>query len=515
MVTTAPYGSWPSPISAEQMAVGGNRLGGPQWIGNQLWWTEGIAAEGGRQAIIRTVGDVSAASKSPETATVLPAPFNARSRVHEYGGASWIAIEHDGAPTPLILFVNFSDQRIYRFHEGEEPEPISPEGLEVPTAHGPSLRWAQPTGVVLAHGTHEVWWVCEEHQHVQDDTGAPKIERYIASVPLDGSAVDDISAVRRITDSSRFVADPQISPDGSRLAWVTWEHPHMPWDGTELHIGELADSEAGVVVIKESVVDGDTSTSVLNPRWRSNEALVYISDRSGWWNPWTWEVGEAPRQIVQVEQEFAGPLWQLGMSWLEVIDSERLLTIHGTATDQLGVLDVTTGRVSELELPHTAIASTAFRQDGVLAIHGVRANDFAAISTAEFELPSSTSTPTIGELRTIRSSRHDAPNPALLPTPEPITVIAENGQPVHAVLYRPFQEGYSAPAGELPPTSPKYMEGPRERPVLGCRLPPPTTQAVASAWWTSTMAGPPDSAVLTGTGSRGSGAWLTWRTLSR
>lgn len=468
MVTTAPFGSWPSSISAEQLAVGGHRLGGPQWVGRQLWWTEGLAAEGGRQAIVRTGADVDAASQTPETVTVLPAPFNARTRVHEYGGASWIAVEQGDGRGPLILFANFTDQRIYRFYEGEEPQPITPEGAEVPSAHGPSLRWAQPTGVVLPSGVQEVWWVCEEHFDGVDSSGAPHIERCIASVPLDGRAAHDSSAVRRITDAARFIADPQVSPNGTHLSWITWQHPQMPWDGTELHVGELADQGAGVVVVNESVIDGDASTSVLNPRWCTNEKLIYVSDRSGWWNPWSWEIGGEPAQLIQDEQEFAGPLWQLGMSWLEVVDAERLLSIHGTAVDHLGVLNAETGEVSELRLPHTAIASVARRDDGLLAIHGVRADEFSAISIAAADLRSAE--PTLEMLSTVRSSRHDAPAAALLPTPQPITVTDRSGQRVHAVLYRPFQEGCSAPEGELPPYIAQVHGGPTGKADVGLSL---------------------------------------------
>lgn len=493
MVTRLPYGSWPSPISAEQLAVGGNRLGVPRWIGDQLWWTEGLASEGGRQAIVRTAGPVTEQTSTPQTVTVLPAPFNARSRVHEYGGSSWTAIADDGARSsrvatgslsespeviaerertdaavPLILFVNFTDQRIYRFREGQEPVPISPAGTEVPAAGGPALRWAQPTPVRLSDGAQEVWWVCEQHHEGTDDTGAPLIERYIASVPMDGSAAEDAAAVRRITDSSRFVADPQLSPDGTRLAWISWEHPQMPWDGTELHVGELADHGAGVVVVNETVVDGDAAVSVLNPRWRGDDELIYLSDRSGWWNPWSLAMGRAPQQILADAQEYAGPLWQLGMSWLEPLDADRMLSIHGTALDKLGVLDLTSGQIHQLGLPHTAIGSVTLREDGLLAVYGVRNDDFAAISTAQ--LHSDHGGSALSGLSTIRSSRDDAPDPDLLPTPEPITVTDGQGQQVHAVLYRPHQAGYQGPEDELPPFIAQVHGGPTGKASVGLSL---------------------------------------------
>ena len=265
MVTTLPYGSWPSPLTADLLATGGTRLGSPRLVGREVWWTEGIATEGGRQAIVRTAGPVAlppaggaegppAPSVPADRVTVLPAPFNARSRVHEYGGSSWGVVP---APVPdgqgpLVVFVNFADQRVHALREGEQPRPLTPVGPEVESAHGPSLRWADPTVITLADGSTEVWWVCEDHAGLvgrtagadgpspdggaprPDADGAPHIERSIVAVPLDGSAAEDPAALRRITPAYRFVAHPRLSPDGTHLAWISWEHPQMPWDGTEL-----------------------------------------------------------------------------------------------------------------------------------------------------------------------------------------------------------------------------------------------------------------------------------------
>ncbi|MCH8571674.1 prolyl oligopeptidase family serine peptidase [Nesterenkonia sp. AY15] len=518
MVTTLPYGSWPSSISAEQLAVGGNRLGSPQWVGEQLWWTEALAAEGGRQTIVRTDADPLSAARTdddaarptqqthPHTVTVLPAPFNARSRVHEYGGSSWIALpagtpaatappegarqDQGASGAPLVLFVNFTDQRVYAFVEGGTPQPISPVGPEVTSAGGPSLRWAQPTAVSLADGTVEMWWVCEEHLDGDDATGAPLVERSIAALPLDGSAAEDQRALRRVTPASRFVAHPQLSPDGTQLAWISWEHPQMPWDGTALHVGRVA----GGIVVDDHVLDGGPEVSVLQPQWRRDGELIYLSDRSGWWNPWTVqtvETGtqtgqtgpqtdaqtrtqggpaaiETPRQLLVDEQEYAGPLWQLGQRWVTLIDADHALCIHGTATDSLGVLDLRAGTVVPLELPHTSIAGVSLRQDGALAIHGASTTEFSAISVGPLVV--SDGRWRVDRPGVVRSSRDDAPDPALLPAPEPITVQDDSGQEIHAVLYRPRQDGFAAPAGELPPFIAQVHGGPTGQAAVGLSL---------------------------------------------
>lgn len=481
MTTVLPYGSWPSTISAEQLAVGGNRLGDPTWVGEHLWWTEGLAAEGGRQAIARTVAPVktnsAGATATPtETVTVLPAPFNARSRVHEYGGRSWTVLDSkpvlnaetgpDSSETsPQVLFVNFDDQRIYSFLEGQAPIPLSPVGPEVASAGGPSLRWVDPTPVTLSDGTPEVWWVCEEHLEGTDAEAAPLIQRFIAAVPLDGTAAENPDAIRRITAASRFVAHPRISPDSGRVAWISWEHPQMPWDGTQLHIGQLT---AEGVVEAEEIVDGGPEISILNPEWRSPEELIYISDRSGWWNPWTLTLGETPQQLREDSQEFAGPLWSAGDSWLELIDSDHALCIHGTTTDRLSVLNLRDGSLQPLNLPHTAIRALSLSNTGKLALLGVRADAFAAVDTAE--LKTADGAFSLTSLSTLRSSRQDAPDPALLPTPEPLTVQDSSGQKVHAVLYRPHQEGFTATDGELPPFIAQVHGGPTGKADVGLSL---------------------------------------------
>ncbi|WP_422115940.1 prolyl oligopeptidase family serine peptidase [Brachybacterium sp. UNK5269] len=469
MVTTLPYGSWPSPITAEHLATGGTRLGGPRLVGDQVWWTEGIATEGGRQAVVRSAGpialpgagDVTAVPDHGPTApvTVLPAPFNARSRVHEYGGASWTAVpEADASAAPLLVFVNFEDQRVYALREGEQPRALSPVGPAVETAGGPSLRWADPTPVTLPGGEVEVWWICEDHTGGAagprtDADGAPHIERYVAAIPLDGSGAEDPSALRRITPSSRFVANVRLSPDGRQLAWISWEHPQMPWDGTALHVAPLVDGSAGA----DTVVAGDLETSVLQPEWLDAEHLMFVSDASGWWNPWVWSAHDGACQVLEREEEFAGALWTLGSTWYQVLDADRALVEHGRAATSLSVLRLSTGELTPLECPLTQISTAQLRADGLLVLAGASPTAFAALHTARLELGER---PALGPLTLLRSSRTDAPDPAVLPTGESIEVPLPDGGVVHATLHRPHQEGFTGPAAELPPFIAQVHGGP-------------------------------------------------------
>ncbi len=457
MTTTLPYGSWPSPISADLLARGGRPLGGARWVGEQVWWTEGVAAEGGRQAIMRTDGPVQrdgdALTVPEDVVTVLPMPFNARSRVHEYGGGAWTVLEDAPTPatdtptTPLVLFVNFADQRVYSLREGEEPVALSPVGPEIESAHGPSLRWACPTVVTIPGAPTEVWWVCEDHTDGgTDESGAPVIRRYIAAVPLDGSAAEDRSAIRQVTPASRFVAYPRVSPDGTRMAWISWEHPQMPWDGTELHVARLE----GGVCVEEQVIAGSTDISIMQPEWLDAERLLFMSDESGWWNPWTWSSTEGSRQVLEADEEFAGPMWGIGSTWFEVLDADHALVTHGRASVRPGILTVSTGALEDLSCPVTSIGTLSRRADGTMLLSGASPTCFPAILVG-------TST---ADLQELRSSRQDAPDPAVLPQGEDIQVPLPDGGIVHAILYRPRQEGFAAPEGELPPMIARVHGGP-------------------------------------------------------
>jgi dipeptidyl aminopeptidase/acylaminoacyl peptidase len=494
MTTTLPYGTWPSPITARLLATGGARLGGPAFVGEQLWWLEGIAAEGGRQAIVRSAGPVAApaadgaplapSAEDAGTVTVLPAPFNARSRVHEYGGGSWVAVPSDLAegaddgadeggaihPDPLVLFVNFADQRVYAFTEGQDPRPLTPVGPEVETAHGPSLRWACPTPVTLADGSREVWWICEDHTggaegpHPDPD-GAPHIERYVAAVPLDGSAAEDAGAIRRVTPASRFVAYPRLSPDGTRVAWISWEHPRMPWDGTLLHVAPLIGGSAGSgeVIAGGPAAEGDPEISVVQPEWLDAERLLFVSDESGWWNPRVWSAADGSRAVLPADspfaqQEFAGSMWALGTTWYAVLDDDHALVAHGHAGETLGVLTISSGEVVDLDLPLTSIAGMDVREDGALALLGASPARFSAIYLTRIE--GGLAAPHMGAVHQVRSSRDDAPDPDVLPSAEEIEVRLPDGGSVHAIWFAPRQSGIEGPDDELPPVIARVHGGP-------------------------------------------------------
>ncbi|MFF7982970.1 LpqB family beta-propeller domain-containing protein [Streptomyces sp. NPDC007901] len=404
---TKPYGSWPSPVDA---ALAAAHDGHPEWVGfvgDEAWWTEPRPAEGGRRTLVRgTTGE-----------SALPAPWNVRSRVIEYGGHPWAgAVRADGRQ--LLVFVHFDDQRLYAYRPGGEPRPLTP----------PGPRWAQPQ---LLLDRDEVWCVLEEFT----GDGPDEVRRVLAAVPLDGSAAEDRAAVRELTDDRhRFVTGPRISPDGRRAAWLAWDHPRMPWDGTELLVGEVG--EDGVLHAVRTVAGGPEE-AVAQVEWSADDRLLYASDRSGWWNLY-----RDGTSLCRREEEFAGPLWKLGQRWFAPLDNGLIAVVHGRGSTALGILDPDTGEVADAAGPWTEFAPT-------LAVHGSRVLAVGASPRTAYEVIELDTAS--GRARVVGAPHQDAVDPAHYPEPQVRTFAGPGGREVHAHLYPPHHPGHTAPAGELPP----------------------------------------------------------------
>jgi len=414
---TARYGAWPSPIGASDVAVAGIRLSGPTTVhtdsGDEVWWAEARPTEGGRTVIVRrdAAGAVS---------DVLPAGWNARTRVHEYGGTAWLPLPGGG-----LAFADWSDQRVYRLDPGSTaPTPLTPEPAEAA-----GLRYADP---VLAPGGEEIWWVREAHS---DGT----IRRHLVAVPVSGAAATDAAAVREIAGGSDFLAFPRPAPDGRRVAWIAWDHPRMPWDGTELRVGELGPD--GTVTSVATVLGGPDE-SVLQPEWSDADTLYAVSDRSGWWNLYRLPAGGGePEPLCPRAEEFGHPLWQLGMTTYAVLADGRLVVRHGTDTLALGVLDPATGELTDLDLPYTLFGSVDVDGDTVLT---TAASPVEPPEVVAVDLPT-------GAVTVLRRSMAEPPDPAYLPQPRSIVVAGPGERDVHAHVYPPSSPDAVAPDGELPP----------------------------------------------------------------
>ncbi|MFF9761830.1 MULTISPECIES: prolyl oligopeptidase family serine peptidase [Streptomyces] len=428
-VRTLAYGEWPSPIDAATAAA---HDGSPEFVGfvgDEVWWTEPRPAEAGRRGLVRRHADGTEES-------VLPAPWNVRSRVVEYGGRPWAGTVRGGVP--LVVFVDFADQRLHRYEPGGEPRPLTPVS---PVGQG--LRWAEP---VLLPERGEVWCVLEEFT----GDGPGDVRRVLAAVPLDGSAAGDRGAVRELSDGRhRFVTGPRLAPDGRRAAWLGWDHPRMPWDGTELLVADVA---ADGTLRDARTVAGGPEESVAQVDWTPDGRLLYASDRTGWWNLYRDGTPVCPR-----EEEFGGPLWKLGLRWFAPLDGGLIAVLHGRGAPVLGVLDPETCEVVDAAGPWSEFAPT-------LAAHGERVVAVGAGPRGSHEVVElDTRT---GHARVIGARHEDAVDPAYYPEPRARTFTGPDGREIHAQIFPPRNPGCTGPADERPPYVIRAHGGPTGRAPL-------------------------------------------------
>ncbi|MBB6172610.1 dipeptidyl aminopeptidase/acylaminoacyl peptidase [Nocardiopsis mwathae] len=441
-----PFGCWPSPITATDVA---RHEGAPNWpvaLGEEVWWAEPRPSESGRVALCRTRLDDPAGG----TETVLPAPWNARSRVHEYGGRSYALLP--GRAGAAVVFSEFGDQRLYLFDPaaGAAPHPLTPD----PAMPG-ALRYIEP--VVSPDGAGVL---CIREEHTEGD-GPEAVRRAIVSVPLDGSAATDPAAVRVVAADHHFLACPRLSPDGGRLSWIGWDHPDMPWDSTELRVADLRDGRA----TGARTVAGGAGQSVVQAEWGDAATLYCVTDPDGWWNPHRitldadGAVASGPDSLVGVRrEEFGGPLWQLGACWAVPLPDGRLAAVHGTAATRLGLLSPDTGEVADVDTPHTewspklALAGA----DGGTVV-GIAAAPDRPVAPVAVDLAD-------GSWRTLSAGgTESAPFAAFLPRPEARVFTGVGGREVHANLYPPHHPEVTGPAGERAPYVVWVHGGPTSR----------------------------------------------------
>ena len=420
---TTSYGEWPSPIEGADVARKQIGLAFPIMAGGCVWWQEMRPSEGGRQTVVRQGPD-------GVSRDLLPAPWSARTRVHEYGGRSYLPLA-DG-----FVFANFTDQRLYRSRDEVQPEPLTP----APGADAGD-RFAD---FVLAPSGDEVWCVRERN-------GGGQVSRAIVAVPLDGSAADDPDAVRVLVSGSDFYAFPAPSPDGTRLAWICWDHPRMPWDGTELRVAALGDGPVSEANQQQQLLMGGEAESVLAPVWRDDRSLYVISDRSGWWNLYLADLlaSHSPIALCPREEEFAEPLWQLGMYPYAVLDDGRIAVVHGQDQPRLGVLDPGTGQLIDFDLPYQVFGSGLSASGGsVVTIAGGPA---VPLSVIKADIPATGQGQQAAEVHELRRTLDSVPDAGYLPVPREARLTGPSGSVVHALVYPPANPAGRAPTDELPP----------------------------------------------------------------
>jgi dipeptidyl aminopeptidase/acylaminoacyl peptidase len=425
----APYGSWKSAITADLIVAGTIGLGGVAVDGNDVYWTEGRPAEGGRNAIVRRTPD-------GKITDVTPLPFNVRTRVHEYGGGSFVV--KDG----ITYFSNFADQRLYKTAGTgtpplQEPQPLSQES-------GGKLRYAD---AVIDSQRGRIICVCEDHTG-----GGHEPVNTLVSINLDNS--EDVQV---LASGSDFYSSPRLSPDRSQLAWLSWNHPNMPWDGTELWVAPI---QAEGLLGEPQRVAGGVDESIFQPEWSPDGVLYFVSDRTGWWNLYRWLPPQPPRTpgglgeiepLCEMEAEFGLPQWVFGMSTYAVESAQRIIcTYTQEGIWYLASLDTQTKQLEIIETPYTDISSVHAASGRAVFIAGS-----ATEPTAIVQIDLATR-----QVEVLRRSSELEIDTGYLSMPQARAFPTENGLTAYAFFYPPKNKDYTAPAGEKPPLIVKSHGGP-------------------------------------------------------
>ena len=408
-----PYGSWPSSIRVDDLVVDAVRLDEPWVDGDDVYWIEGRPSEGGRSVLVRRSADGAVSD-------LVPAAFDVRSRVHEYGGGSYTVAGG------TVVFSDRLTGRLHRLDPGDAtPVPITPEG---PFRYA-DLRFDASRRRFLA---------------VREDHGAAGgAQAAIVDVPLDGDRDPRVLVV-----GPDFLAAPRIAPDGTRLAWLEWDHPDMPWDTTRLRVAPiLEDGTLG----RSDLAAGGHEESIVGPEWSPDGILHFLSDRTGWWNLYRLVDGPRLEPLAPMEAEFAEPAWVLDRpSYGFLADGSIVAVARSGGRDRL--MHVRPGQlVGEVDTPYTEFGHVRVGAAVVVTV---------AASPTEGRVIATLDPASLAPIGVLRRSSSAAPEPATIAQAESISFPTTDGAEAHALFYRPTNPGFVGPDGERPPLVVRSHGGP-------------------------------------------------------
>lgn len=398
------YGNWPASITPELVTRGAPSINHIQSNNDSLFWVESRPWEAGRNVIM-------CRSRNGLVSDLLSPPFSHHSRVHEYGGMAYAVTEDH------LYFVNASDQCIYKIDlkNNSDPQPLTE----------PGLRFAD---LVIDSTNQLLIAVCEQHFETEGSKKEP--ENFLAAISL-ASVTPEVC---KLVSGADFYAYPTVSPDGLKLAWIQWNHPHMPWDCTQLWQASLG--KKGLT--KHSLIaGGDNDEAIFQPRWSPDNQLFYVSDKKNWWNIYSAQRGV----LVEMEAEFATPLWQFGMSTYDFIDADTL----GCLWTQQGIwycgfINISRGELIQIDCDYTNMQCACSYQG---RLYSVAAAPTTADALVEVDQE--------GALASVYSPSTLQITAADLAVPESIHFITADGQTVQTFFYSPTNSLYRGRDGELPP----------------------------------------------------------------
>ena len=410
--TIAPFGSWKSPITSDLIVAQSIGLGGVVFDNNDIYLLEGRHQEKGRSVLVKY-------SPDGQITEITPQPFNVRTRVHEYGGGSFLV--NDG----VVYFVNFQDQRLYQKLPNEDPKALTPEN---------QLRYAD---FVLDVANNRLISVCEDHSHADQEC-----ENKIVAIDI------NTGAITPLIEGDDFYSSPRLSPDGKQLAWISWNHPNMPWDGTKLWLGNI-ESNGSLKDIQ--CIAGYIDESINEPKWSPGGQLYYVSDQSGWANLYCYQSNANNAPIFPLTAEFSYPHWVFGLStYTFTSEQEILCTYTQDGRWYLGTLNIPDKQLSILELPYSNIASLR-SQDKKVVFLGSSTIEPTSVVYLDLNL---------SQTKVLKTSSNIDVDSGYFSEPEFIEFPTEKGLTAYAWYYAPKNKDYSFSNGELPPLLVKSHGGP-------------------------------------------------------
>ncbi len=411
----APYGSWESQLTSDRIVSDSIKLGQITLDEDQVYWIESRPTEGGRCAIVR-LNDQGASE------VLTPQPFNVRTRVHEYGGAPYLVANS------IIYFSNFSDQRLYRQIPGQSPEPLTPEA---------SLFYAD--GIYDQTRNRLIY--------IREDQTNSKHEpiNTIVSIPLNASNYENSGSI--LVSGNDFYASPRMSPNGRQLAWITWNHPNMPWDGSELWVADIQPEGS---LAQSRRVAGGPNESIFQPEWSPEGILHFVSDRTGWWNLYRWHE-ERIHPLYLMEAEFGLPQWVFGQRLYGFESSSNIICAYTRkGMWYLARLDTTKDNLKTFDLPYTDIGNVLVRRSQVICTASSPSRPHSII-----QLNLATQ-----QVKTLRQSINFTIDQKFVSVPTAIEFPAKDGHTAHAFYYPPHNDDFQAPNEERPPLMVKSHGGP-------------------------------------------------------
>ncbi|HXR27465.1 MAG TPA: prolyl oligopeptidase family serine peptidase [Candidatus Baltobacteraceae bacterium] len=418
----APYGSWSSPISVDLIAAGRAFPTYPRFDADDVWWEEPRPAEGGRQVGMHRPAEGS-------TGVAVPPGVDVRTMVHEYGGAAWTVAEG------TLYYSDVRDGRLYRIRPGGGPEPL--------TVPGP-LRYADiavdaPRGRLICVG--------------EDHSGSGEAVNRLITVDLDSRAP---VAPEPLVQGADFYAAPRLSPDGRRLAWLSWSHPSMPWDGTTLWVGALGAD--GDVTDVRRVAGGDDAW-IAQPRWSPDGELYFVGEATGWMNLYRWRDG-ASEPVLPMAADFARPDWVFGVTNYAFVGRGEVLAVGRDAGRDRAWRVAPTGAATELTLPLDEIDFVAGHRDRVL-LAGDSAADAGGLAVLDLAT---------GGWSWVTRSLDAEVDPGVISIPRSIDYPTTEGAIAHALFYPPRNDAFAGPVGTRPPLIVTSHGGPTASAGAGLRL---------------------------------------------